>query len=112
MPSILLKEKLECKHCGKSFIPKRRNAAYCSPDCANRIRLPDLVADTVECQGCGQVFVRQRRDQRFCSSNCRQLYNLENLETLHIPKTVFEGTRAERVAKLEAWLDNKGYLLD
>lgn len=112
MPSMLLKEKLECRHCLKPFQPKRVNQVYCSPLCASRIRLPDIVNDTRDCPCCKNTFVRQRTDQVYCSENCRRIYNLEHTETLHIPKSVFVGTREEIVSNLERWLETKGYLED
>lgn len=109
---LLLREKIECKYCGKEFKPKRRTNLFCSKKCSQSIRMPDLSGVTLTCPCCSQRFTPWRSNQVYCSKTCQQLYNLKRTETLHIPHTVFQGTREEIVAKLEQWLETKGYFRD
>lgn len=109
MASILLPKSLECKNCSKSFEPKRRDQKYCSKECSTKIFLPDLKGETLICPLCENKVLKTRRDQIYCSAICRNLYNLKKMETVHIPKRIFEGTREEIVDKLEQYLEDKGY---
>lgn len=113
MPSILLPEIKECKFCSKEFKPERKNQVHCTKDCANRISYPDLKNEYADCPVCKNRFPKTRRDQKYCSSICRSLYNLQRLETLHIPKEIFESSsRLEIVNRLEQFLEYKGYFLN
>lgn len=68
--------KIPCRQCGNAFTPHRRDAKFCSPDCATKAELAVRRAKnaaalkTIACEGCGQEFQQRRKDARYCSPEC------------------------------------------
>jgi len=83
------KKNLFCVHCGKDFIPKRRNQTYCSAKCRDRRRYKrqvDQLASTF-CLQCGKDFKPVRKWQKFCSRDCQNFCNnfIEELLNIYTP---------------------------
>lgn len=64
--------KVDCGVCGKSFFPGRKNALFCSVDCANDAQRTDERRD-INCKRCGKLF-RTKMDHgrwpKFCCRGC------------------------------------------
>lgn len=70
-----------CRHCGKLFILKHANQAYCCEDCRNEVhrktdrechrrKLP--VPSVAMCAICGADFRPQKRSSKYCCKECAE----------------------------------------
>ena len=58
-----------CKNCGKEFIGKRWNIAYCSSKCKKENRSPKKEKT---CIFCNKKFIANKADRLYCSSVCKK----------------------------------------
>lgn len=66
-------EKMNCKICGTSFMPKSIKSAYCSDGCAYQAELSrrSKKPKTKKCSFCKKEFAPYTSLDKFCSANCR-----------------------------------------
>lgn len=78
LPSLKLNQPKDCEFCGKTFMPKKRDAKYC-PDSycpqkayERRKELGEVITRSfdVVCDGCGTKFVAKKANGRWCSKLC------------------------------------------
>lgn len=65
----VIKFTIQCVRCGKSHATARRDAKYCSTECANKSQSE---VEPATCEACGIVFQPRNgnRYRRFCSREC------------------------------------------
>lgn len=74
----MLKEKIKCLNCNKTFVPKSRNHKFCSEECGYKHYKNSYVKKTIieekECPYCKNKFLKKYHNQKFCSDKCSRAF--------------------------------------
>jgi len=75
---------IECKHCGREFIPNKPNQIYCSKSCRLAKYVKDEPYPEVVCPLCNSTFTQTHARQIYCSKEC---YN-KHRSALYFPSRI------------------------